>query len=253
MNEYWDERERELLYNSTLGEAEKELSRQYLRCFRKTQQQMINLYNELINADGEILISDLYKFNRYYDLLNNLSSNLQRLGIEEEKLYREIFENFYRQNSTIIGESVNWFLPIDEESVKKAIDAIWCADGKHWSDRIWSNKALLEERIKDGIVDCIARGASKDELVKQLMRDFDIGFNQADRIARTELAYIQNKSTLDTYELAGIEKYEVLANQAEDASCGNLHGQQFYLHEAQVGVNFPPFHPNCKCAILAVL
>lgn len=250
---YWGNRESQLLLNQVLKVAEKELSKQYLRCFRKTQQELIKLYNELINETGEILISDLYKFNRYYDLLNNLSSNLKKLGIEEEKLYRELFSDFYRRNQELIGESINWLLPIDEEIVNRAINSVWCKDGKHWSDRIWNNKALLEERIKNGMVDAVARGAGKDDLVRQLMADFNVGYNQADRIARTELAYIQNKSTLDKYEQAGIEKYKVLANQADDESCGNLDGEEFYLSEAQVGVNFPPFHPNCKCAILAVL
>ena len=253
MDEYWEQRERELLYNSTLGVAERELSKEYLRCFRRTQQELIKLYAELVATPGEVLISDLYKFNRYYDLLNNLQENLRKLGIVEERLYREIFEEFYKKNCEIIGSGFNWLLPIDEESVKKAIDAIWCADGKHWSSRIWTNKALLEERIKDGIIDCIARGAGKDDLVRQLMEDFNIGFNQADRIARTELAYIQNKAALDRYIQAGIEKYEVLANQAEDETCGDCDGKQYYLREAQVGVNFPPFHPNCKCAIMPVL
>jgi hypothetical protein len=44
------------------------------------------------------------------------------------------------------------------------------------------------------------------------MEDMNVGFHQADRIARTELAYIRNKSTLDRYAQMGEEKYEVLAN-----------------------------------------
>lgn len=164
-----------------------------------------------------------------------------------------VLEGYYRKNCEIIGKDINWLLPINEETVKNALNSVWCQDGRHWSDRIWSNKQLLEERIKDGMIDCIASGSGKDELVRRLMDDFNVGYNQADRIARTELAYIQNKSTLDKYEQAGIEKYKVLANQADDESCGDLDGEEFYLHEAEVGVNFPPFHPNCKCAILAVL
>jgi NAD+--asparagine ADP-ribosyltransferase len=46
--------------------------------------------------------------------------------------------------------------------VKKAINGVWCGDGKNWSDRIWSNKTLLQERIREGVVDSIASGMSKD-------------------------------------------------------------------------------------------
>ena len=32
---------------------------------------------------------------------------------------------------------------INDKAVKNAINAIWCGDGKHYSSRIWSNKAQL--------------------------------------------------------------------------------------------------------------
>ena len=250
---YWEDRESERVLNELLNKAEGELSKEYLRSARKVRQQLVQLYNELSTSTGEILVSDLYKYNRYYELLGNLDSILTELGVKEEGLYSKLLEDYYRKNCEIIGKEINWLMPIDEEQVKKAINSIWCQDGKHWSSRIWTNKAALEERIKQGMIDCLASGAGKDELVRRLMEDFNVGFNQADRIARTELAYIQNKSTLDKYEQAGIKKYKVLANQAEDEVCGGLDGKEFFLHEAKVGVNFPPIHPNCKCCILAVL
>lgn len=250
---YWEDRESEQVLEKLLEGIEKELSKEYLRAARQVRAQLVQLYNELVSPTGEILVSDLYRYNRYYELLTNLNSILQKLGSKELVLLENVLKDYYLKNCEIIGKEINWVMPIGEDAVKSAISSVWCSDGKHWSDRIWSNKAALEERIKNGLVDCLATGSGKDALVRKLMEDFNVGFNQADRIARTELAYIQNKSTLDKYEQAGIEKYKVLANQADDEVCGDLDGEEFYLHEAQVGVNFPPFHPNCKCAILAVL
>lgn len=236
-----------------LSDAEKQLSKEYLRQARKMRGQLVQLYNELVNKDGVILASDLYKYNRYYELLGNLNAILRQLGEEEIAITDKLLTDFYIKNCEIIGKQINWVMPINQEQVRETVNAIWCQDGKHWSDRIWSNKAALEERVRQGILDCVATGAGKDELVKRLMSDFNVGFNQADRIARTELAYVQNKSALDKYEQAGVEKYKILANQADDDSCAPEDGKEYYLSEAQVGVNFPPFHPNCKCAILAVL
>jgi NAD+--asparagine ADP-ribosyltransferase len=70
------------------------------------------------------------------------------------------------------------------------MEAIWCQDGKHWSSRIWTNKSALQEKIKNGLVDCVARGVSKEELVKELMNDMNVGYYEAQRIARTELTFI---------------------------------------------------------------
>lgn len=252
-NSYWEQRKTERLYNSTLGIAEEQLAEEYLRVFEKLQTELLALYAELTEqAADKILVSDLFRFNRYYDLLNELQRSLQELGIREEILYEKLFLEYYKQNWEIIGGRYQLALSLSDEQVKSAINAIWCGDGKNWSDRIWSNKVLLQERIKQGIVDSIAAGGSKDQLVKRLMEDMNVGFHQADRIARTELAYIRNKSTLDRYAQMGEEKYEVLANQADDESCSPYDKKTFLISEAQVGVNFPPFHPNCKCCIIPV-
>ena len=253
MSDYWEQREQEWLYNSTLTIAEKELAKEYIRVYRKTQSELIDLYNELVNEKGEILVSDLFRFNRYYELLDDLHKNLYRLGIEEERLFKDVFVNYYRKNCEILGERYSWYFPANEDELKQVINGVWCADGKNWSSRIWSNTEQLQQRIQEGIVESFTKGISKDDLVRRLMEDFNVGFNQADRIARTELAYIRNKSSLDSYEKMGLEKYEVLANQADDESCGECNGKQFLLHEAKVGINFPPFHPNCKCCIIPVI
>ena len=54
-------------------------------------------------------------------------------------------------------------------------------------------KMLDEEyfyALEKGLVDCVSRGVSKDELVKTLMETFNVGYRKADRIARTELSYV---------------------------------------------------------------
>jgi len=32
-----------------------------------------------------------------------------------------------------------------------------------------------------------------------------------------------------------------------------MNGKVFELSKAQAGVNMPPFHPNCRCAVLGVI
>lgn len=267
MNKYWATRNRDLIYNEQLGIAEKALADQYIRCFEETQSKLEALYDEIVagkvgSREG-ILASDLYRYNRYYDLLNELNTKLSALGQKEIAIYDERLTNMYKTNAELIANELRGskfntgFSPlVDEDAVRKAVNATWCGDGKHWSDRVWTNKAILEERIKNGMVDAIARGCSKDELVRQLLDDFNVGFRNADRIARTELSYIQNQATKDRYEAAGVQKYQVLTTHDDrtcDASCAGEEGKQYLLSNAQVGVNYPPFHPNCRCTVLAVL
>ena len=64
---YWEERESEQVLEKLLGSIEKELSKEYLRAARQVRAQLVQLYNELVSPTGEILVSDLYKYNRYYE------------------------------------------------------------------------------------------------------------------------------------------------------------------------------------------
>ena len=52
----------------------------------------------------------------------------------------------------------------------------------------------------------------------------------------------------------GVEKYKILS--AHDGrtcdKCADLDGKIFPIDKAEIGVNFPPFHPRCRDTILAV-
>lgn len=256
-DKYWIIREQERLLDAATGKAEKELAKQYIRCLNRTKQDIIALYKEiqLASVDGTLLISDLYRFNRYYDLMNNLNKELSKLGLAEQDIYENYMTELYNANSALLSHTMGFQPNVNNQNVKNALERVWCRDGKHWSSRIWTNKALLQERVKNGVINSIATGSGKDELVKQLMKDFNVGYNNADRIARTELSYVRNQSTLDSYKEAGIEYYQFLATDDDD-TCEEdreLDGKIFKLDEAVVGVNYPPIHPNCRCSVLAVI
>ena len=71
--------------------------------------------------------------------------------------------------------------------------AVACSGGKDSMcllNFLWTHKDELANKLRNGIVDCISRGVSKDELTKELMRIYGTEFYKADRIARTELNYV---------------------------------------------------------------
>lgn len=258
MSKYWQMRKRDLLYNQQLGIAEKQLSVEYIRCFEATKSQLMELYDEILDSsdNGTLLVSDLYKYNRYYDLLNNLNMALVRLGNKEIAITEQRLANMYRANFEVIGKELKFETNLNDNDIKQAINSVWCQDGRSWSDRIWTNKTALEAQVQKGIVDCIARGSSREELTQELMHRFNVGFNCADRLARTELAHTQVQSTLDKYREAGVTYYKILNTHDDrtcEGPCEEFAGKIFRMDEAVEGVNLPPFHPNCRCTILAVL
>ena len=162
---------------------------------------------------------------------------------------------FYEYSSQMVANQIG-FQQVFELPAQRVIHDIWCKDGKDWSDRIWSNKAVLQERLEQRLVDCIAGGLPKDKAVNELW-DLVIDGNRssADRIVRTELTRIQNQAKLDTYREAGVQKYQYITTIDDRTSpeCEALDGKIFRLDEAVVGENFPPIHPNCRCTIIPIV
>ena len=254
-NDYWIKRERDQTYRKQLFSLDNALRKEYLRSLKNTKQDLLDLYDEIITAsnDGTLLASDLYRYNRYYQMMNQLNQEMTRLGGEEIKITEQKLLDMYNITAAQVGNSLNFAIGVNADTAKKAVESIWCADGKHWSSRIWTNKKALQERIQNGLIDCISRGVSKNELVKQLQKDMGVGFNQADRLARTELTYIQNRATLDRFSEAGVQKYIYLSAHDDRTSekCLGMNGKEFLLKDAKPGINFPPLHPYCRCTILA--
>lgn len=253
MSNYWNNREikqREYLLNKAINELMDELG----RCYRKSMDRIINemaiLYDEITTAaQGQVLVSHLYQYNRYYELLNNMNAELRRLGLQEVSYFRNQLQKVYIDNQAIINASFNLSSEINYEAVEDAINDAWVNDGQIWSDRIWNNKDKLSEKLREGLVDCLASGASTQKLTKNLMNDFGVSFHNAHTLARTELAHIQNVSTLDKYKQAGVKEVRVLVDPDCCEDCNSHKNTVFDINSAPV----LPEHPNCRCTYLAVI
>lgn len=257
---YWAERideQANILFDKTTAQTQRELAKHYQKQLRAIQIDMSQLYDELIKeaAGGTIKPNDLYKYDRYFKLHNAINKRLSNLGMAEVEIYNKELMRMYegvqeiitREAPHVIASSI--IMPTSGQSV---LDAIWCADGKHWSQRIWQNKQKLQEALESSLMDSIVRGVSKDEAVKDFQKQFNVSFSQADRITRTELNYVQNQATADRYKAAGVKKYEILAaiDNRTSEICKEMNGRVFEFGKEIVGVNYPPFHPNCRTTVI---
>lgn len=245
---YWERREK--IYEQQVGANLKELHRQYNNAFKTLKAETESLYLE-INS-GQAIHSHYYQYNKYYDLMNQIDKEMQKLGQASISINNNNFSQLYQKNFSIVKNELQFKGEINSSLLESALNSIWCPDGKHWSSRVWGNVAQLEQKLRDGISNSLLTGKSPAQLIKDIRTDFGTDFYKAERIVRTEMSVIQNKSTLDTYKTAGVEKYQILANQADDEICGDLDNDTFSVEDAVIGENFPPFHPNCRCSIVAV-
>ena len=256
--EYWAERQAEAqakLTEKTVKETEKELARYYKRSMTKIIGQFEKTYHTYLSNTFRGLESSpatLYKLDSYWHLQALMRDELQKLGDKQSVLFsRKFMEQYLQIYQQIALHDGGAFSEISQEVAQQVINQIWCADGSTWSNRIWKNTSQLQAALNDGLIDCVLGGMPADSLKTRLMGEFNVSYNKADNIVRTELNHIQTQAARQRYTDRGVKEVEVWADKDERQCehCGKLHQKRF-----PIGGQMPiPAHPRCRCVILPVV
>lgn len=256
---YWIERQakaQNALTDKGILATEKQLTKYYSHTMRHIIALFELTYNRVVesamNYGREPTPADLYKLDSYWQLQAQLADELRKLGAKQESLYSknfmELWETVYKNVALPSGGT---FSGIDKAAAKQMINQIWCADGKSWSNRIWENTDRLREALNEGLTDSVIAGVNPNKLKERLMEEFNVSFNRADSLVRTEMTHIQTKAAEQRYKDAGIKRVQIWAKEDERLCdiCGKLHETYYTL-----GENIPvPAHPRCRCCIVPVI
>ena len=104
----------------------------------------------------------------------------------------------------------------------------------------------LRKELASGFID----GSSIQKMVKRIDDALGKGKYVTQRLVRTEAKYFAQQAQLMSYKKLGIDEYYYKG--AGCPKCAPLDGKKFRIEDAEVGVNCPPMHPNCKCRVIAV-
>lgn len=263
---YWKRREmrqRAKLFDKSVTELDAELERQYRRIGRTIKRELMSTIEELSNKEGVIQPSDLYKSKRYYQMLNEVNDELDRLALKHVKVIEDKLLDVYEKQSRITADEFGLYYSIDKDAAMVVIRETWCCDGRDLSQRIWRNRGLLMQKLEDSLFDFVSRGQPTAQLVTDLIaeqigptaaefgniidEDFREAYNNARRLVRTETARIQTRATQDRYKEAGFTKWRVIAEPDCCEVCADLAEQVFDIDELVI-----PAHPNCRCAMAAI-
>lgn len=259
MADYWKDRlthMQDVMFDRTAAEADIELGRLYKNMAANLRREIFDLFDKVDGVPLEnILWSDIYRNNKYYEMLSRINEKLTALGLAEVKITEDHLLNFYEQTESTVPKLLGFDVSFDKPT-EEVINKVWCPDGKNWSDRIWTNKALMMDNLERGIAECVTTGLSKDKVTNMVADVTGCGYRNAERLVRTELTHVQNEAAAAGYQKCGLDRYEFLA--ADDARtngdiCSSINGKVFRFADKSIGTNFPPMHPNCRCTILPVL
>jgi SPP1 gp7 family putative phage head morphogenesis protein len=143
------------------------------------------------------------------------------------------------------------FATIDSAGVEKAIKTRW--DEHNYSSKIWDDRNALVKTLETVIPQSFSRGMNSSQLGDMISVAMNTSKNRGRALARTEVNFIANQAQLDVYRAAKIEEYDYLATLDLRTSeiCRSLDGKTFKVSQAQVGVNYPPMHTNCRSTTVA--
>ena len=159
--------------------------------------------------------------------------------------FRKIFNT---QQALSFGKD---FVSPDQNAVKEIILRSYAKS--NFSRRIWKNASGFAKTVKDSLTTGLIKGESIDEMTKRITSKVGVAERHARRLVRTETARIHEESTMNAYRECNIERYIYMATLDRRTSeiCQELDGKSFSLEEAQMGVNYPPMHPNCRSTTVA--
>jgi len=258
MSNYWAERMAKAqlaLSDKSLKKIQGQLTRYYGISAKRVMDDFEKTYNKVLaqQAEGkQVTPADLYRLDSYWQMQGQLRQELQKLGERQISLLTKHFEvNFFEVYYGLDIEGATAFSTVDKAGAMQLINSIWCADGKNFSQRVWENTEKLVETLNEELVHCVITGKTVSDLKKLLQARFNVSYNNADMIARTEMAHVQTEAAKQRYKDYGIQQVEIWADPDERTCevCSKLHQEKY-----PVGAHVPiPAHPRCRCCILPVI
>ena len=215
--------------------------------YRDTGSEYIKIEIDRLNARAKIT--------RLQALQDAINVELTKVTHEYQMTLEDTLIGLFTEQYKEVSDLLGIMAPvINREAIKTIIEYPYA--GKMFSDRIWDNKDALVKHIKQTLTAGIIRGDSIQKMSRQLKKDLNVLYYQAERLVRTETNYAMNQGHLKGYADSGVvEKYEFLAaiDSRTSKLCKNQNGKVYKLSDAVVGVNFPPLHPHCRSTVVPVL
>ena len=190
---------------------------------------------------------------RVEELSTQYDGGMKKLaaGIIEDGYYRNIFE---LQKASGMATT---FTQVNQYNAQALAAQPWTADGRTFSDRIWTNRNELAVYLNAELGYALTSGRSPRNLVQDVMDKFNVSKGQAARLISTESAYFSSASQRMGFEQTGVKYFHFHATYDEKTceQCGELNDSEankkgFPMELYAVGQNAPPLHCFCRCVLL---
>lgn len=203
--------------------------------------------------------SKLYVIDRLQQLNISIQIELSKLTRQQETEIKGTLKQAGKQAYSFYADEFSNNFGIDlqtisMQNIEKLANTAW-AGSKNWSERIWSDRTKLGYALEDTLKTGLAEGKALQKIARDIRMKFKTSNYNAMRLVRTETTHVHEQSALQFYKDTGVKKYEFMAyiDERTSETCTALNGKRFDVDDAEVGVNYPPMHPNCRSTTAPVV
>lgn len=234
----------------SIEEALKRVSEHDVKAFEKKAKEYVKKKDFSPEANAQLkLYNATMRINRLELLKAELNLHLTDMTVKNsdliEKHLEKLADSEYARQSGILDTKLRFS--------KEGVKAIVNSDYKYgnFSKNIWTNQEALMGNIATMLRRSIIQGANPTDMIGRLRSQFNVSKHEAKRLLVTEASRVQGDVQLDAIEQAGYDEYLYISEPTACEICKQLDGKHFKIKDREVGVNFYPMHPYCKCSSAA--
>ena len=255
------------IYEQAYRDVAKEIERTYKNYSKNTGLDVEKLKELLTKKETDKVWKTLKRQGLDQYIKNNYKARISRLEQVQAQIYAKakmiypkeelqntmcykgvINQSYYKSvYDTQMGTGYDFsFSKIDNNMTNRLLNEKW--SGLNYSQRIWKNTDYLAEALSYTLGGAMLSGQSMDKTVRQIRERFKVSKYYAERLVRTETNHFNNEADAMAYEQMGVKKYVFVAtlDSRTSAICQSHDNKVYNFKDKEVGVNYPPLHPNCR-------
>ena len=202
----------------------------------------------------------IYKISRLRQLETDIQIMLTEATVGQQRgIYNTLKDVATVSQATTVKRFANGldlvFHKIADKKLEKILSSNW--SGAKWSDRLWKDRELVGQKVTAILEEGMPQGWSMQRMTRELQNQTGVLFRDAFRLIRTEASFVDSQVKLEEFKQAKDELgytrylYDAFLDSRTSDDCRKLDEESkkkggFPIDEAEIGVNFPPMHPNCR-------
>ena len=186
-------------------------------------------------------------YNHYKRILSGKGSDVELQKSTE--LYRKTVEDNYLHSVFDFQQGTGYayeFASMSPEHIEEILKNNW--SGKHYSKSVWDNTDVLAEKLQQTLTIGLMSGKSYKRMAAELTELTSYGQYAAERLIRTETAYLIEESD----KAAAIDRgtkvriFRATLDLKTSKICREHDGDRVSIEKSVPGKNVPPLHPHCR-------